>query len=497
MRRTCAMLLLAAVVMLLVSVLVRTGAAEDIPPLAVLTPRPYEWTNNTTCTISGVTAPNATLKVTVDELTGAKLSRSYDVRADSDGRFAVPVEICVGFNLVTVNATDVLGRSSVAKVEVRCDNIPPHIIINRPPASPYYTNLTNYTIMLTQTCDCQYIVFIGGVEVRMTGVAQRTVDLVEGENRFEVRVRDQVWNELVLWVVIFSDTTPPVLEPDWSVGEEEVTNHALLRFGGNVTGATRISVTLNGLVHPGIIVAGDPNASRRWYCDLDLGPADGAWETTVRAADALGNMAEGTVRIVLDMTPPVIILQYISATLVPRVQINGTAEAGIDSILVDGQDYAVVDGQFSVVQPLRHGWNTVIFQAVDEAENHATARARVFYSQRRPLLALQAPETLGGDGVRIRGSTDGYILNVSVGTRVFPVVNGTFDAIVNLTKGENGLDVRVVDPAGAMSNARVEVRNGTPGAVMPALAITMGLVALLISLVAILSRQRWRRAGSP
>jgi len=490
-------LLLATSAILLAAMLMPSGAAEDPLPLTILHPLQWETVNDTSMTITGMTLPNATVNVTVMESYGYKRSRAYSGSADENGTFAVLVELYEDTDQIVVDVTDSMDRSVSATVDVRCDIEPPHVIVLKPPVSPFYTNGTNYTIVVQQTCDCRYWVSIGGVEVLMTGVARRTVDLVEGENRFEVKAWDNVFNTIVFWVVIFSDTTPPVLEPRWSTGEEVVTNHALLRFGGDVTGAFRIDVTLNGLVHPGVIVAGDPNASRRWYCDLDLGPVDGEWETTVRAADALGNLAEGTVRIVLDTTPPVIVLHYVNATLVPRVQINGTTEAGIDAILVDGQDYPVVDGLFSVVQPLRHGWNSVIFQAVDGAENHATAIARVFYSQRRPLLAVQAPETLGGDRVRIQGSTDRYVLNVTMGARVFPVVNGTFDVVVNLTKGENGLDVRVEDPAGSMSIARVEVREGTPGSLLPAMAVTMVLVVLLTVLVALLSRQRSRRTGSP
>ena len=470
-------LLCIAGVATLVLSLMPPGSAEGLPPLEVLTPREHERTNNTSYVITGITSPNATVNVTIENTYG---DRMFAGLAREDGSFSVSVELYEDYQTVTIAVTDAHGGTSTVLRNVTCDIELPHMILLRPPTTPFYTNQTSYTIVVQQTCECQYWVTIGGVEVLNTGVARRTVDLVEGENRFEVRVRDQIWNELVLWAVIFSDTTPPVLEPNWSVGEEVVTNHALLRFGGDVTGATRINVTLNGLVHPGIIVAGDPNASRRWYCDLDLGPADGGWDTTVRAADTLGNVAEGTVHIVLDTTPPAILLDYAPYTLVARVQINGTTEAGIDTVRINEQDYAVTDGFVSVLQPLKHGWNTVFLQADDAVGNHGTAKASVFCSLRPPFLAIVGTTVVSGESARIRGTTDRYVHNVTVGTEVFPVINGTFDATVNLTGREDTLVVTVQDPAGVERAERVDVGDGAPGPGIAASVAGLSCAAILL-----------------
>jgi hypothetical protein len=485
--RTSLYLLLIAFVTLSAVVLMPRGAAEDPPPLEILSPEQGLRTNNTTLMVTGITSPNATVNITVES---HDTNRSFTGPAREDGTFSVVVELYESIQKVVVTVTDAQNRSSTATRDVACDTEPPTIKIGRPPISPFYTNMTNYTIVVENHCECMIWVSIGGgVEMYTSAYANRTVDLVEGENRIEIRARDMLWNEVVVWVVLLVDTMPPDLGLLWQ-GDEVLTNRSVIALRGDVGGATSVEVELNGMKHQATLTQLAPATTAQWACELDLGHSDGRWRATVRASDALGNVAERSMEIVLDTTPPVIILYHVNATRVPRVEIDGQTDEGIDTVRINSQDFAVVNGLFSVVQPLKHGWNTVFFHAVDGAGNHATAMARVFCSERPPALAVQAPERLGGDRVRIRGSTDRYVLNVTVGTMEFPVVNGSFDVIVNLTRGENRFTVSVEDPAGATSDERVDVRNGTPGQGVVASAVALVATALLLGGRRVAGRER-------
>ena len=474
--RTFVCFLLVAIVILLAVMLMPRGAAEDLPPLEILSPEQGLRTNSTTLMVTGMTAPNATVNVTVES---HYANRSFTGSAKENGTFSVVVELYEGLQKVVVTVTDAQNRSSTATRDIFCDVDPPRIKITEPPISPFFTNKMSYTIVVLQLCECQIWVSIGGVEVPNPGVARRTVDLIEGENLIEVRARDQVWNEVVLWVVIVVDVTSPQLHLAGSAGTGLVTNSTTVTPGGNVSGAGTVVVVLNGTSRAATLTGGDWLTGGTWECPLDLGTADGTWLATVEATDAVGNVAKLVINITLDRTAPDILLEHVTTTRVPRVQINGTTEEGVDEVLIDGDTLSVVNGLFSTIVPLEHGWNRIEVRFHDPAGNWATRLAEAFYSGRPPRLQLDGPVRLGDTRVRIRGSSDGYVDHVLVNGRPFPVVNGSCEVVLNLTRGNNEFEVSVEDPAGVGADERVEVRNGIPAPGVLAPAIAMVLVAIL------------------
>jgi len=74
--RACALIILAVTAVLLATCFIPPGAAEGSPPLVILEPRDNLRTNNTPLVVTGITAPNATVNVSVEK-TYDHLRQSY------------------------------------------------------------------------------------------------------------------------------------------------------------------------------------------------------------------------------------------------------------------------------------------------------------------------------------------------------------------------------------------------------------------------------------
>jgi len=466
---------------------------EEGPPIAVISPENGQLLNVSSTLVVGITAPDATVNVSVEKDFGVRVW--YETTADERGRFELAVRLPEGSVQIQVKATDGSGSSTTIYLGVLVDTIPPRMHIMSPKASPAYTSSHSYDIAVIVEDEgagpCTMAVDIDLGEV--TGVAKRTVDLTEGENVFNVLARDRAGNVAAQTVTIIADFTPPVLAASEPPYQAVFTNGSVLRFAGNVSGASTVVLEWADNETDATLAGGDWAAGGLWGYEMVLGPDDGPFVVFVHALDDVGNWAMLKFTVTVDRAPPSLDIwpRLPWRAIAPWVTIKGETESGIDIVLVNGIWFPTVDGRFDIRWPLVEGWNDVVIEVQDAAGNVARDEYEVMYSDGTPSLTLHHPGESDGPEVRIRGETDANVELAYVDGVQVVVVNGSFEAVVRLDRGVNRIRVHVEDPAGNLGSAEAEVRYGLSVAEVTAVALVVVAAALGVGLL--LRRRGWRR----
>jgi hypothetical protein len=386
------------------------------PTLYLYSPLQNERTGNGTMMVTGLTEPKTTIDVLIQATAG---TRTYTAMSGLDGMFAIEVELFESIQKVLVTATDSANNPTQLSRDVTLDTEAPDFVINQPPRSPITTKETKYTIVCTMTADPNADAFIGGQKVPNTGVFRRTLVLQEGVNTIEIRVVDKVGNEKVKSVVIYRDTVKPVLNVLTPIGDYLLTRDAIIRFTGTSQGADKVGggvfVVHKGTSFPAVLLTGDWAGKATWKYDLTLGPNDFDQFIDVKAVDIAGNEVVRTIQVVYDIIPPVLSIASPNpttlATKVPRVNINGSTDESILTVYLNGIEFPVKDGLFTVVWPLTAGLNTIDIKVQDEAGNNVTQSLKVTYTPPPPIKETEPP----GPGT---SNIWGWILIVAAATIV-------------------------------------------------------------------------------
>ena len=359
------------------------------PTLYLYSPLQNERTGNATMMVTGLTEPKTIIDVLIQATAG---TRTYTAMSGLDGTFAIEVELFESIQKVLVTATDTASNPTQLSRDVTLDTEAPDFVINQPATSPLTTKETKYTIVGTMTREPTADVFIGGQKVPNTGVFKRTLVLQEGINTIEIKAVDKVGNEKVRTVVIYRDTVKPVLNVLTPVGDYLLTREAVIRFTGTSQGADRIGsgvfVVHKGTSFPAVLVTGDWAGKATWRYDLTLGPNDFDQFIDVKAVDVANNEVVKTVQVVYDIIAPTLSIstpQPTTTTAVPRVNINGSTDESILVVFLNGIEFPVTDGLFSVIWPLTAGLNTIDINVKDEAGNNVTQSLKVTYTPPPPL----------------------------------------------------------------------------------------------------------------
>ncbi len=171
------------------------------------------------------------------------------------------------------------------------------------------------------------------------------------------------------------------------------------------------------------------------------------------------------------------------------IQISGTTDIEIEFVLIGPALFPVVDGEFTLIYSLIvKGRNLIEVVVYDGAGNAAREELVVYYGQDPPNLKLDAPDRTDSTTVKIKGTTDKDVDTVSINGAKYPVVDGKFAVVVNLTEGDNKFLVEVHDSDGNKASRTVVVEHSTPGF---GAALAVVLLAVASSLMAT------RRSGRP
>lgn len=401
------------------------------PTLSVTSPAPDFYTRSDQVTVQGKTDPGAAVTVA-----------GQTVAVDAQGSFSSAVSLQEGANLITIEASDSLGRTRREERTVTRDLTPPAIEITSH-TSGQVVNTSNLNLTGQAEAGSQVWVNDQPAAVESTGDFGVTVTLAEGENTLTIRALDRAGNETTTTFTVTLDTTPPALAVTSPADKMTTPSDSVVVEGSTEAGAT---LTVQG---EKVTVAADGTFSHT----LVLTPGEQAIE--VAAEDAAGNQATVT-RTVFRQQGPLLTVSSppgdisVNATL---LEVSGQTQTGVQ-LKVNGALQSVdAQGKFLTSVSLQPGINTVTVEAAG-ATGTSTITRSVTLDQTPPILSVVEPQDqqpINKLSVTVAGKTEaGGTLTVNdqpvaVGT------DGAFLANVPLTAGNLKLTLTARDPAGNLT----------------------------------------------
>jgi len=129
----------------------------------------------------------------------------------------------------------------------------------------------------------------------------------------------------------------------------------------------------------------------------DVNLVDGSNTITVKVWDIHDNMSESTINLIVDIAPPVIVInspEHEAVFIEPDVTILGrvTDSNAVAGLKVNGDDISYdVDGNFSLPLVLDEGKNTFVFEGKDVADNTVEETIDLYYDVVGPEVVLIHP----------------------------------------------------------------------------------------------------------
>ena len=373
-----------------------TVLVDTVPPvLTIDTPADGAYTNQSPLQASGSAADDAGI---AEVLVNGSPANLIDM---GDGTWLWGGDVTFGNEgpqIISVVARDSLGNTSDAvTVSVTYDITMPDAAFDS--ATPTLVNVTEMT--LTGSFGDNYAfdtLTVNGESPTMdwgAGTFSIVVSLTEGENSFAIEARDMAGN--------LNTPTPLVINADLTAPELELLSDTFVsstpytwRIG--ISEAVTV-VSLNG-------VADGTRHSGANFSIPNRPLNEGQNDLIIVADDDAGNRVTVTFTVVLDTTPPEIVITAVYrdgylfapeggvdgvATNAPTVYIRGTVSdaSGIDTVTVNGYDAPVADGGFDLGPlPLIPRENPVTAVAVDNAGNSAQDAITVIQDVEGPVIAM-------------------------------------------------------------------------------------------------------------
>ena len=455
------------------------------PYLEVMEPEDSITMGGTSVWVKGQSEVEAVVTVTVENDAG---TRSYTDQPRSTGYFEFSVPVIEGLNRITVRSTVHNGEPTILMRNISVDQTPPVIKIIRPETNPSYTNQRRYQIT-GQVSDPDVaaipLIVDGHPVTTYTGIFSREVELVEGRNEIDVRASDPHGNEAVVWLTIYADFTPPEVEITAPGEDEHITGYGVVDMKGQVWNATRVVVVHGDVEHGVVPVGGDWNASGTWMYTLELGPDDIDQTIIAKAFDHVGNVAEDRVRIIVDLVPPHLQVEFHHERDGILVYIQGTTDLDVETIEITGILYPVENGEFNIVWCLGEGETVLVLTVSDGFGNKAVETETFSFDNGPPKLKVKDPPDWNGSKVVIRGTTDRNVRTVLIDGVSYPVEEGRFLEEVALEDGQDMVLVVVEDPAGNRRTISVDVS----GSAASGWAFTLVLIIVLVAVTMFVTRK--------
>jgi hypothetical protein len=481
-----------ALVLLSVALLASVTQGEDNgdgPVLVIVEPLNGALVNQSVQTVRGYTEPGVMLHFTIESSwydAYPDLRPDIYMVPDPDGTFEQSIKLSEGVQKLVVEASRMEGNTTTVRLSIVLDMTVPEWIITRPPEVPYWTKESTYSIVASTRHDGPSRFYINGHEIANTGTVSVEVSLNEGNNTFELMASDRAGNAWTRKVLIVRDTTPPVLNMTTPLETQIRTNIPYLFVAGIVTGAKEDGVSLEYGEErvKGTLLSGDWATLAVWSYETRLLKKDQAFTVLVRAVDNVSNEAYFLFNFTVDITPPVI-------NIVPipywnwdmSVDVVGTTEPGIGSVLINDVVHYIQNGSFSTTVDLMVGMNIIVIEAVDEAGNLGQLREPVGVDRTAPETEIDAPRNSQRPIVTIKGRTSSDARTVVVDDTEHQVVNGTFEVDVSLREGWNRVSITVIDRVGNIEQKDVQVyyEEPNPNGLIMVIAVLLVVLAMVLA----------------
>ncbi|TLZ49098.1 MAG: hypothetical protein E6K18_08310, partial [Methanobacteriota archaeon] len=409
------------------------------PSLALSVPTSNFLTNNPVATVAGTTEAGAS--VTVNGIVAA---------VDSAGAFSLPLALQEGANTIRAYATDAAGNVASVSLSGVLDTIPPPLSLGTPIDG---TIQNNPSVIVGGSTEPGATVTIDGSPVAVSpgGLFSTTVSLPSGPHTFAITAEDAAGNSVTRSPTVTIDNAAPSIAITGPANNFLTNTPVVTVSGSTEVGAT---VAVNG-----IAVAVD--ASGGFSVRVTLG--EGTNPITAIARDVAGNTGTAGITVILDTTPPTLILTAPSDGAVTNsgsVVVSGYTDPGA-AVAIDGTIVTVgPTGLFSRTVNLPDGMHTFDVGAADPAGNEAGAATTITVDTIAPSVAITGPAdgaSVGQPTVTVTGTTEpGAIVTVS-GYSVFVSSTGSFTIRLALAPGSNAITVVATDKAGNSGSDSITV----------------------------------------
>lgn len=331
----------------------------DVTPPILIVDAPANGllTNRTSIDVFGRTEPDATvivngLAATVDSVTG-NFSRTQVALDDLFDQTE---------NLLVIRAVDRAGNVRYENRSVIVDTKAPTIDLDLEPEVRSRIEaglpISSANILIQGTTDsADAVITISGQGVALTGFSfSLIVMLAEGLNDILIRSEDAAGNTREVTLHVTRDTTAPALTLLTPATASFLTNQTTLKITGYTDdGASIISITYldtRGILATDVVPVVSNLSTGHFDFSYTLAlNTDGNPKTVeVRAIDAAGNAYSTAFTYTSKVGRPFLEIQGFKTSISePFVWINGTTEAGIVAVMINGSEYPVT-GQFFAVR---------------------------------------------------------------------------------------------------------------------------------------------------
>ncbi|MGQ9582710.1 MAG: right-handed parallel beta-helix repeat-containing protein [Thermoplasmatota archaeon] len=322
------------------------------PTVRVASPQSGYLTNSSLLEVWGFCEPGS--RVFLGELEAA-VERNI---------FRASVLLSEGENTITAVALDSAGNKNSSSVAVRLDTTAPYLEVDHPE-----DGLRTRTPMVEVSgrMETGADVLINGRRVALLGepgTFRTAIALLSELSVISIEAVDPAGNSRALVRRVYLDTRPPALEV-LSPPEGLVTNRPLLTVSGFCEGGARLLIGTRESLIPG-------KEGERVEFSLPVFLTEGETALEVRALDPAGNSNATTRHVVLDTSPPELVVESPengSSTRFGHVYIVGRTEPGARVHIGSEEAPVGTGGAFTHELRLGTGTNRVVLRATDQAGN--------------------------------------------------------------------------------------------------------------------------------
>lgn len=411
---------------------------------------------------------------------------------------AADVSLTEGPNHIELTATDALGNTSVASLEVTLDTEPPTLAITSPApegrlVGTASTNLAGTSADLGGVVSVTWKNLTTGAEGTASGTTHWSitdVPLEEGENEIQVTVTDVAGRTTSDSVTITSDRTGPSLAITSPTGSGLLVSEPTVAVTGTAADPSGVDAVAWRNLTSGTM--GSATGTSSWSVS-DVPLVSGANEIEITATDSLGNSATTSITVLSDGDPPAVTItsptgEGLLVATTP-ISLSGTASDVLTSVAsvtfrneaTGASGTASGTTEWSVTGvALVEGANEIVVTATDTLGNASESSVTVTLDTGAPTLVISSPsagDLVAATTVDVLGTaSDPFGIasvtwkNVTTGATGTASGTTTWTAsAVPLVEGANSLDITVTDRAGNVTRQTIPVVSDVTG---PTLTIT-------------------------
>jgi hypothetical protein len=406
-------------------------ALDDVAPqLNISAPLEDRLTNKSKVPVEGVTEPGCQLWV-----------NGVIASVGTDGTFVSEATLDnEGSNNITVKVRDKAGNQRQKMVNVTRDTIAPILTLLGPKNGDMF-NVTSVEVFGTAEVGANLTINNVATTIANDGKFTKTLTLVEGENRIDVKCTDAVYNKANITIFVKIDRKGPFLQ----VAEP---------LDGYRTNET--SVRVSGLTEPGMNVTVNsavvPLYGSNFQTTVLLDEGDNT--ITVRSCDKVFNCNETSILVTWDTKPPTLEVTYppIGEEILTNkneITVKGYVEPGATVWI--GKEEVPISGNWTYVLQLKEGKNKISVEAADDVGNRIELIRTVIKDSVAPALAIFYPEDVlktSENQVTIKGSVETNS-TIRINGATVSVSGNTFEQVVTLDKdGKFEFNITAMDLAG-------------------------------------------------